>query len=195
LLKIIAKTYYKPFLTILTYLIVYVVMQTVSPYLTALMMRYIAHKEDYADYYGVMLFVFVIVLEIVKSISETHLGYRFTILGINLTNNLTLLIYSKSLKFASIAEKDFSESEIINYSQVDAERLSGGGYEFAAILIAPLQIVVGILMMYYFIGISFLSGIIMLIVVLLITYFITKRTFDYNKKLLDEKDGRMKVTQ
>lgn len=69
LLKLIAKTYLKQFLTILAYLLVYVVMQTVSPYLTALMMRYIAHKEDYADYYGVMLFVFVIVLEIVKSIS------------------------------------------------------------------------------------------------------------------------------
>jgi hypothetical protein len=44
-------------------------MQTVSPYLTALMMRYIAHKQDYTYYYGVMMFVFVIFLEIVKSIS------------------------------------------------------------------------------------------------------------------------------
>jgi len=52
-------------------------------------------------------------------------------------------------------------------------------------LVAPLQVVVGILMMYYFIGISFLSGIIVLIVVLLITYFVTKRTFEYNKLLLD----------
>ena len=123
------------------------------------------------------------------------MGYRFTMLGLNVTNNLTLLIYTKSLRFASIAQKDFSESEIINYSQVDAQRFSSGGYEFAAILIAPLHIVVGIWLMYHFIGISFLAGIIVLILVLGITYFLTKRTFQYNKQLLQEKDARMKVTQ
>lgn len=46
----------------MAYLLVYVLMQTVSPYLTALMMRYIAHKEDYANYYGVVLFILVILL-------------------------------------------------------------------------------------------------------------------------------------
>jgi hypothetical protein len=41
-------------------------------------------------------------------------------MGINMTNSLTMLIYNKSLRYASISEKAFTESEIVNYSQVDA---------------------------------------------------------------------------
>lgn len=69
MVKIIAATYYKTFFKIMAFLLVYVLMQTLSPYLTAVMMRYISHKEDYAGYYGIVLFVLVVLLEIVKSVS------------------------------------------------------------------------------------------------------------------------------
>jgi hypothetical protein len=110
LIKVLTKTYLCEFLTILAFLTLYVSIQSLSPYLTSLIMRYVAHKDDYAYYYGGMLFATVLLLQMVKSLSEAHMGYRFTKLGINLTNSLTLLIYSKSLKYQSIAEKEFSEA-------------------------------------------------------------------------------------
>lgn len=48
------------------------------------------------------------------------MNFKFGQMGLNLTNSITLLIYNKSLKYPSSSEKIFSESEIINYSQVDA---------------------------------------------------------------------------
>lgn len=85
-------------------------METLSPFLTAMIMRYIAHREDYESYYGGLLFGLTILLQFVRAICNTHMNYRFVKLGINLTNSLTLLIFTKSLRYPSVAEKEFRES-------------------------------------------------------------------------------------
>lgn len=104
------KTYQCEFMAVLGFLVVNITVVSIGPYLTALIMRYISHREDYPSGYGGILFALIMVLQVVKSLSEAHLGYRFTRLGINLTNGLTLLIFGKSLRYPSIAEKDFRES-------------------------------------------------------------------------------------
>jgi len=168
-------------MVIVFFLVIYVTIQCLSPWITALMMNYISHKEDYESYYGYMLFGVILILQVVKSLCETHLGYNFTKFGINITNNLTLLIFTKSLKYQSIAEKTFTESDIINYSQVDAERLVSTGFQLSAVLTAPPQIIIGLVMMYYYIGISFLAGIGVMLVTIILTYITSKRSYKYNK--------------
>lgn len=137
----------------------------------------------------------ILVSTIVRCLFETQMMYRFTILGINLTNSLTMMIYCKSLKYASVAEKEFSESDIINYSQVDAERMTYMGYQLAALLVAPIQIIVGVLLMYFFIGVSFVSGIVTMLVMIICTFFLSKKAVALNEQVLKAKDARMKVTQ
>jgi len=39
-----------------------------------------------------------------------QLFYRFAQIGINLSNSLTMMVYCKSLKYPSLAEKEFSEA-------------------------------------------------------------------------------------
>jgi hypothetical protein len=84
-------------------LVVYVIVQSANPYLTALIMRYISNKSDYESYYGWMMFGIIILAQTLKSLSDAQLGYRFTKLGINMTNSLTLLIFTKSLRYQSVA--------------------------------------------------------------------------------------------
>jgi ABC-type multidrug transport system fused ATPase/permease subunit len=162
---------------------------------TALMMRYIAHKEEYELSDGILLFLGILFMQLAKSISDTNMAYRSARLGGNLTNGLTLLIFNKTLKYPSVAEKEFSESDIINYSQIDAERMASGGTELGNLLTTPVQIVIGVLMMYHFIGIAFLAGFGVLLLTIFTTYLTSRRTYRYNKELLKKKDERMKVTQ
>lgn len=105
-----AKTYLCEFLTILAFVTVFISCESFSPYMTALIMRYISHREDYESYYGALLFGLTILLQIIKALCMAQMGYRFTKLGVNLTNSLTLLIFTKSLRYPSIAEKEFRES-------------------------------------------------------------------------------------
>jgi membrane protein YdbS with pleckstrin-like domain len=106
-----------------------------------------------------------------------------------------MMIYCKSFKYASNAEKQFSESDIINFSQVDAEKMTDMGFQMACLLLTPLQIVAGIAMMYWFIGISFLAGIGVMLLMIGFTFFLMKYVVKYNEAVLKVKDQRMKVTQ
>ncbi len=68
------------------------------------------------------------------------------------------------------------------------------GYQLTALLFTPIQIIVGVWLMYLFIGISFVSGIIIMIITIIITFFITKTITRINDKTLKAKDARMKIT-
>lgn len=69
------------------------------------------------------------------------------------------------------------------------------GYHVAAFLYGPLQIIVALVLMYWYIGISFLSGLGVIILLFFSSYFISKKTIHYNEEVLKAKDERMKVTQ
>lgn len=101
------KVYLCEFLTILAYIFIFISSESISPYLTALIMRYISHRSDYESSYGGLLFGFTVLLQVVKALCMAQMSYRFTKLGVNLTNSLTLLIFTKSLRYPSIAEKEF----------------------------------------------------------------------------------------
>jgi hypothetical protein len=68
------------------------------------------------------------------------------------------------------------------------------GYQLAAILFSPIQIVIGIYLMYSYIGVSFLAGIGVMVLTITLTFFITKKSIQLNDKTLVAKDARMKVT-
>lgn len=75
-----------------------------SPFLTSMIMEYIDQKSSekvISD--GTVLFITTLLCTFVKNLAETHGMFRFTQLGINVTNSLTMLIYQKSLKYASLS--------------------------------------------------------------------------------------------
>ena len=165
----------------LLFTLLYVVMTMANPYLTKVMMDYISNRSDYSSSFGWELLAATVVLQILKALFDTHMTFCFTQLGMNVTNSITMLIYNKSLSFSPLTEKQFPEADIINYSQVDAERLSGAGYMLSAIILAPLQITIGIVMMYWFIGVSFLAGFGMIIIVVIVTFFLSKWSIRLNR--------------
>lgn len=85
------------------------------------------------------------------------------------------MIYNKSLKYSTLANKKFSEAEIINYSQTDAERLTYAGFQLAAFFYGPIQVIFALLMMYFYVGVSFLSGVGVVMVLMVINYFMSKK--------------------
>jgi hypothetical protein len=69
------------------------------------------------------------------------------------------------------------------------------GNQLASLLIAPLQIIAGLFIMYNFIGVSFVSGVGVMVLMIVCTFFSSKRTVKYNEQVLKAKDERMNVTQ
>ena len=94
-----------------------------------------------------------------------------------------------------MSDKTFSEAEIINYSQVDAERLMGLGNQVTTLFHAPLIIVIGLVTMYFVLGFTFLAAIGVMIIIMITSYFITKANKKLNDKTMKAKDKRMKATE
>lgn len=129
-----------------------------------------------------------------KAVLQSHLYYQFAVFGFNLSNTLSLLIYEKSLKYPALCEKKYSISQIINYSQVDAQRMTNMGVQLTSVLYTPLQIMIGIWLMYSYIGVSFCAGLLVMALMITSTFFIAKQISKVNETTLKYKDKRMKVT-
>ena len=69
------------------------------------------------------------------------------------------------------------------------------GFQLSAVIVIPFQIIIGIIMMYNFIGVSFVSGIGTMVIMIFCTFLTAKKSIKYNEDVLVVKDERMKVTQ
>lgn len=73
--------------------------------------------------------------------------------------------------------------------------MKGIGIQLTSMLFLPIEVGVAIWLMYLYIGVSFMSGLFIMLLSMLITYFLMKIQTKLNAKLLKAKDGRMKVTE
>lgn len=68
------------------------------------------------------------------------------------------------------------------------------GYYTTAVLFVPIQLAVGIFLMYNFIGISFLAGMGIILLMGVVVFLMNKKLTKANDVLLKAKDKRMKIT-
>jgi uncharacterized membrane protein YhiD involved in acid resistance len=68
------------------------------------------------------------------------------------------------------------------------------GVQLTSVLYTPLQIIIGIWLMYSYIGVSFGAGLSVMALMITSTFFIAKQISKVNERTLKFKDKRMKVT-
>ena len=95
----------------------------------------------------------------------------------NMTNGVNAMIYHKTLNFSIIRSKEHSVGSLINHMQVDSIKLTYLSQILADVIIFPLQMLVGLFIMYKLVGIAFLPGICIIIVMGIINYFLGKLFF------------------
>jgi len=123
-----------------------------------------------------------------NSIFQSYLGFKSSI-------DLNCFIYTKLLKASPSSLKEKSkEGDIINFIQVDSNKLNMTMYLSPGILIIPIKIVVYSYMLFEFFGYSFLFGFLVLVISLIANFFIQRKFQLRNKEMLKKKDERMRVT-
>lgn len=98
-------------------------------------------------------------------------------MGIRTSNAINGLIYEKSLKFSLIRSVEHSQGSLVNHLQVDSATLFYLGMGVGGTIVLPFTLGIGIYFMWAAVGISFLSGIGVLIVVSGINYILSKQDF------------------
>ena len=123
-----------------------------------------------------------------------HTKFHSEISGVRAENAVSALIYEKVTKSSIFIKNQISEGEILNYIQVDAEKLNYLFTSLPAIIVIPVNIVISFYALFKFFGLTFFVGIGILIVLVIIIWIIQWRYLVNTKIMLHKKDRRMRLT-
>ena len=108
---------------------------------------------------------------------------------------LNCFIYNKILNYApSGFIQRANHGEIINFIQIDSMRLSFLVAVAPNAFVAPLMIIAYIYLLFDFFGLTFISGLTILLTFMIMNYFIAKAFRRRQKRMMGKKDICMKVT-
>ena len=114
--------------------------------------------------------------------------------GVKAANAVAALIYDKVTKSSIFMKNQISEGEILNYIQVDSEKLNFLFTSLPSIIIIPINIAVSFYALFSLFGISFLVGVAILIIMVLIIWLVQYFYLKHTKIVLKKKDKRMRIT-
>ena len=114
--------------------------------------------------------------------------------GVKAANAVAALIYDKVTKSSIFMKNQISEGEILNYIQVDSEKLNFLFTSLPSIIIIPINIAVSFYALFSLFGISFLVGVAILIIMVLIIWLVQYFYLKHTKIMLKKKDRRMRIT-
>ena len=120
--------------------------------------------------------------------SKSYVGFKTSL-------ELNCMLYNKVLKEhpANLSGKT-NKADIINLMQIDSTKISDMMLTTPRILIIPFQIASIVYLLFEFFGISFIFGVITLILFISFSFYLQTKFRKYQKEMLKKKDARMRVT-
>ncbi|PVD27623.1 hypothetical protein C0Q70_12789 [Pomacea canaliculata] len=127
---------------------------------TRLLIEQVGSKERMGS--GYVLVVLMFLVNMVTSLLFNFSYWLFQIIGMHLKTNLIAAVYRKSLTMNSAARRLVTGGEIIDLMSVDCQHLQNAMIYFDAWTI-PLQVVMVVGVLYFYIGPSVFAGLIVLL--------------------------------
>lgn len=102
-------------------------------------------------------------------------------------------IYRKALRVGSTRLSRFTVGEIVNFMSTDASRLVNFCLSFHEVWSLPFQFAITLYLLYQQVGVAFLGGLALALLLVPINKVIANRIMMSNKEMLQHKDARVKV--
>lgn len=104
-------------------------------------------------------------------------------------------IYRKALRVSSTSLARFTVGEIVNFMSTDTDRLVNFCYSFHELWSLPVQLAITLYLLYQQVGIAFLGGVALALLLVPINKIIANRIMVNNQEMLKHKDTRVKVCE
>ncbi len=92
-------------------------------------------------------------------------------------NAVNGMIYEKILRFSLMRSAEHNAGSLVNHIQVDSQRLTYAAWELTNVISLPVTLGIGIYLMWVSVGISFLSGVGIILIMSLINTIFSKIYF------------------
>lgn len=134
-------------------------------------------------------------IRIIRTLIYNHIEFNNTKLTSKITNQMIALLTEKIIKSSSFYKTGsvISEGELLNFVEVDAERIGSFFFSGPWVITAPIKVVISMVLLFKLFG--FYSFYILLLLFSIIAIISILQIFYINnlKKLLIFKDKRMKI--
>ena len=166
-----------------------------QPVLITLILEYIQNlNENKEIYYGLALVIIYNILDVISIIIMEQSEFLQAVIGINAKHGIVGIIYNKVLKISQATNKQFSQGEIMNFINVDAEKISNISANLSNAARLPFQVIFSLWFLFYYLEFSLFASIGWGVIFTFINYLIGIIRGYIQRKIYFEKDRRMTVT-
>ncbi|XP_008792063.2 ABC transporter C family member 3-like isoform X4 [Phoenix dactylifera] len=175
------------------YALVYTVASYVGPYLIDFFVQYLNGSREFA-HEGYLLVLAFVVAKLLECLSQRHWFFRLQQAGIKVRASLVAMIYQKGLTLSSHSRQSRTSGEIVNLMSVDADRVGLFSWYMHDLWMVVLQVTLALMILYSCLGLASLAALAAIFVVMLGNLPLGKVQENYQEKLMESKDVRMKAT-
>lgn len=192
LARTILKTYRKKFIFLILLGLVRTILVFSGTAIIDLSMKIASQSHpSYFQIVGLLVFIFMARALTLMVVSKS--SFLLELLGANLKYGMVGIIYNKALRVSIIRSKEFSVGSIVNNYEIDCEKLHEAMSSVQDIIILPLQIIIGVVIVYFIAGYAVVGGLMMIIFVGVLSYVLETKGAYFQEILMEKKDARMKL--
>ncbi|GBN44248.1 Multidrug resistance-associated protein 1 [Araneus ventricosus] len=149
--------------------------------------------DDFYSWRGIFYAVLLFLVDFVGKTLSNNSVHLMSISSIQFQSALMGAIFRKNLSMANSARKDYNSGNLMSLLTVDVKRIQWFAMQFAALLIVPFKLALIIFIMWQYIGISTLSGIVVIGVLFPFSYYVSRIGWKFSDKQMEVKDFRLKL--
>ena len=143
--------------------------------------------------YGIFLVVLYVFCTISSKLISEQASYRQGLIGTKAYGAMVSTIYSKILRVSPATNKEFTQGQIINFIQVDSEKVSQVAFVFPGVAKLPFQLIFALVYLFYYFGVYIFIALGVCLVIVFINFFFAVINAKFQEKVLSLKDNRIWV--
>lgn len=193
LVKAIVFTARKEIALTALFALLYSVASYVGPYLIDYFVQYLNGQQEFRNE-GFILVSAFFTAKVVECLAQRQWSFRVQKFGVRIRAVLVAAIYNKGLTLSCQSKQRHTSGEGINYMTIDAERIGDFSWYMHDPWMVLVQVALALLILYKSLGLAAISAFVATVLVMLVNLPLAKLQEEFQGKLMDSKDIRMKST-
>lgn len=189
----LVKTFGFMYLVSLAFKFISDVLQFASPLLLGILIDYADNRGEFSLWRGYMPAIALFLASCVQSVfyhQNYHVGMA---VGMRIRSTLIAAIFRKALTLSPSSRKDSTLGEIVNLMSVDCQRIQDTFTYSWSLMTCPLQLALGIYLLWNVVGASCIAGLVVLILMVPLNSYVVVKQRKLNVKVLRLKGQRTKL--